>query len=87
MLAGGRVIAQGTPDEIKGNPKVEQVLDQAAQPGDVGGHERTVGTGIPADELLQVAGDRLGERHRQAQRQRTAGLESRQQAAFERNFD
>ena len=38
--------------------------------GDVGDHERAVGAGVAADQLLQRPGDRLGERHREPERQR-----------------
>ena len=39
-------------------------------PGDLGGEEWPVGAGVAADDLLQRTGNRLGERHRQAERQR-----------------
>ncbi len=39
---------------------------------DIGGEERSVRAGVPADDLLERARHRVGERHRQAERQRAA---------------
>ncbi len=44
----------------------------AEPPGDVGGQERAVRAGVPADDLLQRTGDRIGERHRQPEREGTS---------------